>query len=257
MRDGRSREPREWAWVVALAMVAAACGAGAARAEDPGVFTSEFQPEDCTWTLKSPANSLFPITPGWTLVLEGEEESDEGSEEVRLEVVALRARERIVFMTPGGRRVSLLARVVEEREEIDGELAEVSRNFFAICGETGDVFYFGETVDNYEDGEVANHSGSWRAGKNGAQPGIIMPGRFLIGSRYFQEQAPGVALDRGENLQMGLTVASEAGAFHGCVKVLDTNGLHPDEEGEEKLYCPGIGIVRDVDVELVEYGFGD
>jgi len=36
---------------------------------------------------------------------------------------------------------------VEEREEVDGELKEISRNFFAICREHGDVFYFGEEVD--------------------------------------------------------------------------------------------------------------
>ncbi len=41
----------------------------------------------------------------------------------------------------------VLTRVVEERESEDGELVEVSRNFWALCTETGDIFYFGEGVE--------------------------------------------------------------------------------------------------------------
>ena len=56
-------------------------------------------------------------------------------------------------------------RVVEERESEDGELKEVSRNFFAFCKKTGNLFYFGEEVDDYDsEGNVVSHSGGWRAG---------------------------------------------------------------------------------------------
>src|SRR4026209_2253557 len=44
---------------------------------------------------------------------------------------------------------SVWTRVVEERETIDGELKEVSRNFFAISTQTSNVYYFGEDVDLY------------------------------------------------------------------------------------------------------------
>ena len=60
-------------------------------------------------------------------------------------------------------------RVSEERETRDGELAEVSRNFLAICEQTNSVFYFGEDIDIFEDGEVVSHEGSWRAGENGSE----------------------------------------------------------------------------------------
>ena len=55
--------------------------------------------------------------------------------------------------------------MVEERETEDGELVEVSRNFFAICEETNSVFYFGEEVDDDEDGEIVGHEGAWLAGE--------------------------------------------------------------------------------------------
>ncbi len=55
------------------------------------------------------------------------------------------------------------------------ELYEVARDFYAVAAD-GTVCYFGEDVDFYENGVVANHDGTWRAGVDDALPGIIMPG---------------------------------------------------------------------------------
>ena len=57
-------------------------------------------------------------------------------------------------------------RIVEERETKGGQPVEVSRNYFAISKRTNSVFYFGEDVDDYKDGKVAGHGGSWLAGKD-------------------------------------------------------------------------------------------
>src|SRR4029453_14434935 len=59
------------------------------------------------------------------------------------------------------------ARVVEEREWKNGELVEVSRNFFAMDPGNGDVYYFGEDVDACKKGEVVTHDASWRRGDHG------------------------------------------------------------------------------------------
>ena len=53
---------------------------------------------------------------------------------------------------------------------------------------------------------------------------------------------------------MGLTVETPAGTFHNCVEVIDTNELSPDSPGDAKVYCAGVGIVKDEDLELVERG---
>ncbi len=147
----------------------------------------------------------------------------------------------------------VLTRVVEERERVDGNLDEVSRNFFVECLDTGDVYYFGEDV---EDGSGNPLPDGWRSGINGARPGLIFPGgAFLLGARYFQEIAPGVALDRAEHRAMGLEVSVPAGNFTDCVQVDDTDaiddpkGKHPDP----KVYCPGIGEVVDEELELVSF----
>jgi hypothetical protein len=141
-------------------------------------------------------------------------------------------------------------RVVEERETEDGELVEVSRNYFAICNRTNSVIYFGEEVDIYEDGVIVGHEGEWLAGVDGARPGIIMPGTVLVGARYFQEVAPGVALDRAEIVSLTATVQTPAGRFTRCLRTRETTPLEPGEV-EFKSYAPGIGLIQDEVLRLV------
>jgi hypothetical protein len=87
-----------------------------------------------------------------------------------------------------------------------------------------------------------------------AEPGLIMPGTFLLGSRYFQEIAEGIAEDQAEHVEMGLEVISFAGDFENCVRIEETTPLEP-KALSEKIYCPGVGLVVDDVVELVDYGF--
>jgi hypothetical protein len=211
-----------------------------AIAQEDGDFTTDFRIGDCKFKTVG-WNPYFILKPGRRLVLEG------GGERVLITV--LRQTRRIT-MEIGGRSCTVNTRVVEEREFEDGELKEVSRNFFAICSKTNDVYYFGEEVDDYEDCEIVSHEGAWLAGVDGAMPGIIMPGTFLLGARYFQEIAPDVAMDRAENVEMGFDVETPFGELKDCVRVVETTPL---EDGESvKIYAPGIGLVVDEDLELVE-----
>lgn len=89
-------------------------------------------------------------------------------------------------------------RVIEEREIENGELVEVSRNYFAVCKPSNDVYYFGEDVDDYENGEIVSHPGAWLAGIDGDKAGMIMPGKVQVGLKHYQEIAPGIAEDRAE-----------------------------------------------------------
>jgi hypothetical protein len=104
------------------------------------------------------------------------------------------------------------------------------------------VYYFGEDVNNYEDGELKDHGGSWLAGEDGALPGIIMPPSPQVGDVFEQEKAPGIAEDRMTVLSITENVTVPAGSFEDCVKTEDVNPL---DEGaiEFKFYCPGVGFV--------------
>lgn len=141
-------------------------------------------------------------------------------------------------------------RVVEERETEGGKLAEVSRNYFAIDPDTGDVYYFGEDVDEYKNGKVVGHEGAWLSGVNGARFGLIVPGAPKVGDRYYQEIAPRVAMDRAEVLSVTATVKVPAGTFTGCLHTRESSAI--ERGAEDKWYAPGVGLVKDAEFELVK-----
>lgn len=207
---------------------------------------SHLSPEDCTF---SPVgnNPYFPLLPGHRLVLQGEEDGAE------LQVIwEVLSETRMITLELDGEIQSIETAIVQETETEDGELTEISWNFFAHCVETGSVFYFGEDVDDYEDGEVTGHSGAWLAGKDGAIPGVIMPGEFVPGESYFQEVAPGIAEDFAVNISAGETVSSPLGELGNVIVIEETTPLEPDSEPSLKRYAPGVGLIFDDDLEVVE-----
>jgi len=134
-------------------------------------------------------------------------------------------------------------RIVEERETENGQLAEVSRNFFAFDPESGDVYYFGEDVDEYKNGKIIGHAGAWRAGVKGARFGLMVPGAPAVGDRYHQENAPKVAMDRAEVVSLAETLETPGGTFKNCLRIRETSAI---ERGTSvKIYAPGIGLVKD------------
>ncbi len=163
--------------------------------------------------------------------------------------------ERLVVTVLGDTREidGVTTRVVEERETKDGELVEVSRNFFAMSTRTNAVFYFGEDVDVYKNGKIANHDGSWIAGKAGARFGLMMPGLPLVKARYYQEIAPRVAMDRAEIVSTTGKLQTPAGAFTGVLETIESSQLEPGP-GEAKYYAAGVGLLQDGSLKLVKYG---
>jgi hypothetical protein len=142
--------------------------------------------------------------------------------------------------------------VIEEHEEERGSLAEVSRNFYAIDPDTGDVFYFGEEVDTYSQGQLTGHGGTWMAFENGSRPGLIMPGAPAMGMKYYQELAPGKAEDRARVVSISETINTKAGDFKDCLLTQESSKIEPGVV-EYKTYCPGIGLVQDEALTLASY----
>jgi uncharacterized membrane protein YkoI len=197
-------------------------------------WTDSFGQESCTFSSVG-GNRFFILEPGHQLVLE--------SRTAKVVITVLDETEKIG---------SIETRVVEEREEEDGKLKEVSRNFFAVCKEHGDVFYFGEDVDDYKNGKIVGHSGAWRADRKDARAGIIMPGTVLLGARHYQEIAPN-AMDRAEIISDDATMKTPAGTFKNCIRVEETSGLDPNDKCY-KTYAPGVGLIQDEDLLLSGYG---
>ncbi|MEO6040198.1 MAG: hypothetical protein ABIQ93_17420 [Saprospiraceae bacterium] len=202
-------------------------------------FTESLLVDSCTF-LTTGRTPYFILEPGYQLVLEGVEGRDSG----RLVITVLKETRKIG---------NVETRIVEENESVNGQTVEISRNFFAYCRQTGSIYYFGEEVDMYKHGKISSHEGAWSAvGNNRA--GVAMPGLPMLGARYYQEIAPGLAMDRAEIVSLEATKQTLAGNFAHCLMTKETTPLEPLEK-EFKLYAPGIGLIQDEYLLLVRYGF--
>jgi hypothetical protein len=205
----------------------------------PGEYTDTFPPEPYSSTGTNP---YFRLEPGYRLVLKGKEEG----RKVNLAITVLDKTKPVDGVE---------TRVVKERETKNGRLAEISKNYFATGQQTNNVYYFGEDVDFYnKKGKVVSHEGSWLSGIGGARYGLIMPGTVEVGQRYYQEIAPGVALDRAEHVSKTADVNTPAGRFRNTLKVRETTPLEPKVE-EFKFYARGVGLVKAGKLELTNYGY--
>jgi hypothetical protein len=187
-------------------------------------------------------NRFFILKTGYRLVLRGTSDG----EQKQLVVTVLDALKMIDGVE---------TRIIEERETENGELVEVSRNYVAIDEVTGNVYYFGEDVDFYEDGRIVDHGGAWRSGEDGATFGVLMPGTLRVGMTFLQENAPGVALDEAEVLSIGGTERTPAGTFNGVLRIEESTPLEPGVK-DIKVHAPGVGLIRDEDLVLVSRSGG-
>jgi hypothetical protein len=181
-------------------------------------------------------NPYFPLIPG--SVYEYEAVTDEGTETI------------IVTVTDRTKRVSgIQATVVRDVVTLEGVLVEDTFDWFAQ-DKRGNVWYLGEDVSNYEDGQFVDKEGSWEAGVNGAVPGIIMLDRPFAGDIYRQEFLEGEAEDMAAVLSLNNRVSVPYGTFNNVLKTLDYNPL--DGELEHKFYAPDVGLIKTVNLETNE-----
>lgn len=203
---------------------------------DGGTYEPEIDPDDFVDLIDNP---FLPLIPGTTRVYE--KDTDEGQEVIHVETTD-ETREIL----------GVECAVILDTVWLEGELAEKTYDYFAQ-DEDGNVWYFGEVAINYEDGEIANLDGSWIAGQDGAQAGIVMYGDLaaVVGTTYRQEYLLGEAEDVATLLALDATADVPFGNYAGCAKTLDFSPLDPGVE-EEKYYAAGVGVVLEVDLETGE-----
>jgi hypothetical protein len=137
--------------------------------------------------------------------------------------------------------LGIQAAVVHDVVTEDGELVEDTYDWYAQ-DKDGNVWYLGEETKEYEDGKVKSTEGSWEAGVDGAEAGILVPGEPEVGMRYRQEYYEGEAEDRAEILSLDERLEVPFGSFDGVLKTKDTTPLEPDVV-EHKFYAKDVGPV--------------
>ena len=187
----------------------------------------ELDPADFTTNIDNP---YWPMEPGtrWTY-----REIDEEGKELKVVVVVTTETKEIAN--------GITARVVRDVVTEDGELVEDTKDWYAQDAD-GNIWYLGETTAEFEDGKIATRAGSFEAGVDGAQPGIIMPGDPQVGMKYRQEYYEGEAEDNGEILSLDEMAEVPFGQFDDVLLTKDTITIEPDVL-EYKLYARGVGPV--------------
>jgi hypothetical protein len=200
-----------------------------------GRYLPELDPQDFDFELTNP---LFFWPVGRTMIYE--KVSPEGTE--RVEITALADTIDINGFE---------CRQVQDLAFLDGQLLEETIDWYAQHS-NGDVWYMGEISKNYdEDGFLEDVDGSWRYGKDGAQPGILMFGTPTIDTIYRQEYFIDEAEDIARVLATNETVVVAAGTFTGCLMTEDGSPIEPGNT-EYKYYAPGVGLVLELDTESGE-----
>jgi hypothetical protein len=175
-------------------------------------------------------NPRFPVA-GLTQVLQL---GHEGGKPLRVEVTRLPRPRTIEW---DGRRVGTVAS--QFVAYLDGRIQEVAVDYFAQADD-GSVWYFGEDVANYRDGTVADHDGSWLAGRDGP-PGMIMPADPREGDVYRSENIPGLVFEQDTVRSTTGTVDGPRGPVQGATLVEE---LLMDGTVEHKAFAPGYGEFR-------------
>lgn len=213
----------------------AGCGDGGDRGAGAGLPLGaepvDLDPADFTAEIDNP---YWPMTPRSRWIYR---ESD-GKGGVQRVVVTVTGATRLIAN-------GIEARVVHDVVSEGGEPVEVTDDWYAQDAE-GNVWYLGERTAEYENGKAVSRAGSWEAGVDSAQPGIVMPAVPRPGLAYRQEYYAGKAEDRAKVLSVDEQAEVPYGYFTQVVMTKDLVPLEP-KVLEYKLYARGIGPVLVLD----------
>lgn len=219
--------------------------------EEP--YDPDFDPADfdTDFTSLTHPNPYWPLAIGNRWVYEGGDETD---------TVEVQSATKLIE--------GVTCIVVKDVVEEDGEVIEDTDDWQAQAKD-GAVHYCGEIALNFEtfEGddpevpELVDIEGSWKAGREGAKPGILMQAEPEVGQLYRQEWAFGDAEDVAEVLSTDYGFGNDTGLDEfvpeelasllcddDCVVTLEFTPLEPDME-ERKYYAPDIGVFLEVETE--------
>ena len=194
--------------------------------------THDINREDFTVRIDNP---FFPLPPGTTFIYRGNREGRKQRDEFTV-------TDRTVVID------GVTCRVVHDKVFMRGVLRENTFDYFAQDRD-GNVWYFGEDTEELDkNGRVVSTVGTWRAGVDGAQPGVIMEAHPNVNDHYFQEVAAPLAQDEAIVLNLHETLAVPLGKFTNCLVTKEFTQLEPGNI-EHKFYARGVGFILGVVVK--------
>lgn len=175
-------------------------------------------------------NAYFPLPVGRTLVYSGIKDG-----QTQRDTVTVTDQTKVIL--------GVTATVVTDIADHNGTVLEKTSDWYAQ-DKQGNVWYLGEDTVHYLANGKGDTSGSWEAGVNGAQAGIIMAANPQIPDAYRQEYLAGEAEDTAWIVNRGGTVSVPYGKVRNVLTTLEATRLEPGAY-DQKVYGPGIGIVSE------------
>jgi hypothetical protein len=188
-------------------------------------------------------NPYFPLVPGTQYVLEGQANRGGGA-------VAHRVTFTVTDLTKVVGHTTTLA--VWDVDEDQGQVVESELAFFAQ-DDRGNVWSLGEYPEEYEDGEFVGADSTWFARRQGAFPGVIVPGDpsapaarnlFLEGFASAIDFLDCAKVSSPRDPKRGPRVCVPAGCFEDVLTIDETSPLEPDGGTQVKFYAPGVGNIQ-------------
>jgi hypothetical protein len=214
-------------------------------------YDPSFEPEDFDEDFANPSNP----NPWFPLAIGNHWDYAGGDETVAVEVLAETKLIEEVTCIVVNDRVVVDGSVVEDTDDWFGQRKNGSVDY---CGELSREFESFEG-DDPETSELVGLEGSFKVGRDGAQPGTLFLGTPVVGRVYRQEWSPGNAEDAAKVLSTSYGFGSNPtlDAFvpqalaellcpaDDCVVTLEFTPLSPGSF-ERKYYARGIGFFLEV-----------
>jgi hypothetical protein len=206
-----------WApWASGAPSNTSACGTSYAPVLDPATFVTVID------------NPYFPLPVGRKLVYTGVKDG-----QTQTDTVTVTDQKKVIL--------GITATVVSDIATHNGTVLEKTFDFYAQ-DEDGNVWYLGEDTTAFLPNGKTDTSGSFVAGVDGAEPGIIMEANPQIPDAYRQECYAGQAEDTAWVVATSGSVSVPYGKVRNVLTTLESTQLEPGAY-DEKIYGPGIGIV--------------
>ena len=175
-------------------------------------------------------NPYFPLPVGRKLVYTGTKDGQS-----QTDTVTVTDQKRVIL--------GITTTVVNDVATHDGTVLEKTFDFYAQ-DKQGNVWYLGEDTTHFLPNGKADTSGSFMAGIDGAQPGIIMKANPQIPDAYRQECFAGEAEDTAWVVATTGSLRVPYGNVRNVLTTLEATQVEPGAY-DQKIYGPGIGIVSE------------
>jgi hypothetical protein len=215
-----------------LAVTAASAFAGCGSSGDSASTSWSPPAIDPSSFVSRVDNPYLPLAPGTTLRYRGVMKDGTTPQ---VDTFAITHQKRIVMGVP--------CTVVRDTVTSRGRPVERTYDWFAQDRQ-GNVWYMGEETQELKHGRFGKMIDSGPAGRNGAQPGLMMEAHPRKGDSYWQFHWPGHALDTAIVLGSGGRVELPYRSFRETLLTQEQSLLEPGVR-DRKWSVRGIGYVQE------------